>query len=203
VAEREYTRLTRGHLRTGFAVAVTSRCSLWLGHDHLLFIDSNGYTENYKRFYFRDIQAFTLGISKRRLVWNLVLGILTAICLMVWLADIFSISPTKSVGGIITGVLLTLLFAVPLLFNNLLGPTCSCQIKTAVQSEELPSLNRLRRARRVLARLRPFIIEAQGGFQNPVAIATQASPAPVASSDIPNTAAPGTTNPAPPPNTVH
>jgi hypothetical protein len=49
-----------------------------------------------------------------------------------------------------------------LVANLLLGPTCVCHLKTAVQTEELPSLRRLRRARKVLARLRPLIVAAQG-----------------------------------------
>jgi len=54
------------------------------------------------------------------------------------------------------------LFAIPMSINTLLGPACACNIRTAVQQEELPSLNRLRRARRVFDRIRPGIIAAQG-----------------------------------------
>ena len=61
MAEKEYQRLTRARLRrAGFFTAVATRSSLWLGKDHLLCIDSNGYGEDYKRFYFRDIQTITL-----------------------------------------------------------------------------------------------------------------------------------------------
>ena len=178
MAESEYKRLTRGHVRAGFAVAVTSRCSLWLGQDHLLFIDSNGYTESYKRFYFRDIQTFTVALTKRRLVWNWILGSLTGLCVIGWIADASSSSPTSSVGAIIFGILVTLLFAIPLLVNNLLGPTCTCQIKTAVQAEELPPLNRLHRARRVLARLRSLINESQRQLvlETPLEKPAQAAP---------------------------
>jgi len=49
-----------------------------------------------------------------------------------------------------------------LLANALSGPTCRCSIRTAVQTDDLPSLNRLRRTRKVLARLRPLIAAAQG-----------------------------------------
>jgi len=160
VAEQEYTRLTRGHIRTGFAVAVTSRCSLWLGHDHVLFIDSNGYTETYKRFYFGDIQAFNLALTKRKLLWNCIWGALGGLCLLVWSA-LFLANPPMRAIGLIAGAGMALLFAVLLLVNNLLGPTCICQIRTAVQVEDLPPLNRLRRARRVLDRLRPLITAAQ------------------------------------------
>jgi hypothetical protein len=160
VAKAEYTRLTRGHVRSGFAVAVTSRCSLWLAHDHLLFIDSNGYTETYKRFYFRDIQALTLAFTQRRLLWNCIWGALAVVCLLVWTAVVLP-SPAIGTAGWISGAGLALLFSVLLLANNLLGPTCICQIKTAVQTEELAPLNRVGRARRVIARLRPLIRDAQ------------------------------------------
>jgi hypothetical protein len=203
VAEQEYKRLTSGHVRSGFAVAVTSRCSLWLSHDHLLFIDSNGYTETYKRFYFRDIQAFTVALTRNRLVWNWIWGGLAAICLVVWGAVVLPGLPI-SVAGLITGASMALLFLVLLLVNNLLGPTCTCQVRTAVQTEELPPLNRLPRARRVLARLRPLIGEAQSQLvlETPLEKTPQAAPAtetPAAPAVAP---AESGTDPVPPPQVV-
>lgn len=167
MAEPAYTRLTRGHVRTGFTVAVTSRCSLWLGHDHLLFIDSNGYTEIYKRFYFRDIQALTLVLTRRRLHWNWIWASVGVLGLLAWSAVVLA-NPPMSMAGLITGGSLALLFAVLLLANNLPGPTCICQIKTAVQAEELPPLGRLPRARRVVAQLRPLISAAQSQLVRPI-----------------------------------
>ena len=171
MAKKEYHRLTRPRIRrTSFFTVTTSRASLWLGKDHLLAIDSTGYVEAYKRFYFRDIQAVILTGSKRRLVWNWLLGIPTVVCLWIWAADI--ISNQSSIGGTITGTIITSLFAIPLLVNNLLGPTCNCHLRTAVQIEDVPSLGRLRRARRVLTRIRPLIIAAQGQL-TPDEIATR------------------------------
>ena len=43
----------------------------------------------------------------------------------------------------------------------MLGTTCRCLIRTAVQTEELPSLRRVRNADKVLARIRPLIESAQ------------------------------------------
>jgi hypothetical protein len=160
MAEREYQRLTRTGARSGFAVAVTSRSSLWLGRDHLLLIDSNGYTETYKRFYFQDIQAFTISITNRSTIWNWVLGGFTGI----WVAIVGLISssdPNIGSPALISFVIVLAFFAVPLLINNLLGPTCGCRIRTAVQTEDLYPLKRLRLTRRVLAQLRPYITEAQ------------------------------------------
>jgi hypothetical protein len=65
-------------------------------------------------------------------------------------------------GEIVFFAFLGFVFAVPLLINNLLGPSCVCHLRTAVQTEELSSLNRLRRARKLLNRIRPLIAAAQG-----------------------------------------
>ncbi len=163
MAEKEYQRLTQARSRSGFAIASVSRSSLWLGKDHLLCIDSSGYTETYKRFYFRDIQAFTTVATNRRTVWNGVLLVPIVLCLVGLATNLFSL-PRGEPAAIITWAIFAAIFAVPLLINNILGPACACYLRTAVQIEELPSLSRVRRARKVLDRVRPFIIAVQGGL---------------------------------------
>jgi hypothetical protein len=161
--EKEYQCLTRARSRSAFGAVSVSRSSLWLGKDHLLCIDSSGYTETYKRFYFRDIQAVTIVATNRRTVWNGVLLVPIVICLVGLATSLFSL-PRKDGAVIVTWVIFTAVFAVPLLINNILGPTCNCHLRTAVQIEELPSLSRVRRARKVLDRVHPFIIAVQGGL---------------------------------------
>lgn len=169
--EKEYQRLTLARSRSGFAVSLMSRSSLWLGKDNLLCVDSNGYTETYKRFYFRDIQAITIMVSKRRLFWNFwnwVIGIPFAICavvLIVGLVDVWHrpFRPDDYWGFLGWGIPAGIFFAF-LLTNNLFGQACTCHLRTAVQIEELPSLNLVHRAHKVLNRIRPFIVAAQGGL---------------------------------------
>ncbi|HEU5395566.1 MAG TPA: hypothetical protein VFV81_00265, partial [Verrucomicrobiae bacterium] len=160
MAEIHYQRLTRSRAREAIAVAFQSRSSLWLGPDHLLCVDANGYTENYKRFYFRDIQAIIVRQTQRRTVWNIVLGVLLTICLVGTSTSLMP--PANMVAAMIWGTF-AVLFAVPLLINNLLGSTCACQLRTAVHMEKLPSLCRLRQTKKVLGRIRPLIAAAQGG----------------------------------------
>jgi hypothetical protein len=155
MAEKEYHRLTRARRRSGFSVASTVRSSLWRGADHLLCIDTTGYTETYKRFYFQDIQAIIVCKTDRGKHWNLALGVLMG--LFALFAVISKDITTISVLGVISG-----LFLLALLLNVLAGPTSISQLRTAVQTEELASLNRLRRARKVRDILRPFIAQAQG-----------------------------------------
>src|SRR5438045_8577020 len=76
MAEKEYQRLTRARSRSAFGIVSTGRSSLWLGKDHLLSIESTGYTENYKRLYFRDIQGICIRKTELGKIWNLVFTVL-------------------------------------------------------------------------------------------------------------------------------
>jgi len=166
MAKHEYERLTRSRSRGGFAVAVASRTSLWLGKDHLLFVESNGYSETYKRFYFRDIQALLVQRTQVFTVVNLVLTIL------------FVLTLAPALVAQETGLRIFLFsaagfFGLPLFINILRGPTCRCFLRTAVQTEQLPPLSRVRRAQKVFARIRPLIAAAQGGELSPEMISAR------------------------------
>jgi hypothetical protein len=163
MAKTEYKRLTRARSSGAFAVAVRSRTSLWLGTDHLLFVNSSGYTETYKRFYFRDIQIFVVQKTQRATVVNIVLTILLVMILAPALV-------AQAIGLKIFLFLLAGIFGLFLLVNLMQGQTCQCFLRTAVQTEQLPPLDRVRRAQKVFARLRPLIAAAQGGELSPETI---------------------------------
>ena len=67
-------------------------------------------------------------------------------------------------SGVTTIVLASIAvgFLIGLVANLLLGPTCVCHIRTAVQIEKIPSLRRQKRTRRVLSQIRPLIDSVQG-----------------------------------------
>ena len=159
VAPVQYARLPgSGMSRKGASFLAVSRnsCRLWLGDDHLLQVESaGGYSESYRRFYFRDIQAVYLHKTKSWFAVNLILGVLTALFLL-WALSV------KDTGGQIALGIITGTLGIFLLVNVLRGSTCSCRLKTAVHLEELPSLRRRRNAEKVLARLKPLIEAAQG-----------------------------------------
>jgi hypothetical protein len=157
---KEYQRLPGRGMRVegNRLIAVTrSFCSLWLGADHLLLVDRTGYTESYKRFYFRDIQAVMIRKTAKGAAGSLVLGLL-AILFVLWALAVVNL-PGRVTLWIIGGC-----FAFFTLVNFWLGPTCVAQIKTPVQTEQLPSWNRLPAARKGLERIRPRILEAQGPY---------------------------------------
>jgi hypothetical protein len=162
MADTPYIRLARPRRRSGFAF-ISTRTGLWLGSDHLLSVDSTRFTEEYKRFYFRDIQVITIRRNKRLSAGNTVMALL----FIVWTGSL--ISAISAPGGADSYVLwwfagALLWLVIPLLVNNILGPGCIVDIRTAVQTEELPALNRLRRARKVMERIRPLIVAAQGAL---------------------------------------
>ena len=56
--------------------------SLWLAEDHLLVVESTGYSEEYTRYYLKDIQAIISRRSSRGKALNAVSGSLAAISLL-------------------------------------------------------------------------------------------------------------------------
>ena len=155
-----YTKLPgRGLRRVAVAISAT-RCRLWLAADHLLAVDFTIASEDYRRFYFRDIEAFVIRRTARRQVWNWVFLVLILLT-----AGPFSIGVAhrRASGGFLIAALSIAAFWLAfILINTLRGATCQTHIRTAVQFEQLPSLGRLPVARKVLARLQPLIVAAQG-----------------------------------------
>ncbi|MEO6183668.1 MAG: hypothetical protein ABIP71_11335 [Verrucomicrobiota bacterium] len=158
--QKEYRKLPGRGLRSKGAISVSqTSCTLWLGADHLLQVDSqSGYAEDYKRFYFRDIQAVIVRKTSKAAIWNgvLVVAIVT-LALMGWSFRENPIAATilYSFAG---------LFAVCLVINAARGATSICHLKTAVQLDQLPSLKRLRIARKTLAIIQPLLEQAQGSL---------------------------------------
>lgn len=153
---RLYTRLTRP------LGGVGSYRSLWLAADHLLLVSSTGFNEDYRRVLLRDIQGVFVLKSDRRMWWAITLGLFTAISGIPFILGL--VRDEQPIGS---GIFFTL-FGIPSLINWFLGPTCRVFFVTGVQTLREPSLVRLRKARRVLARLTPAITEAQADRSAPV-----------------------------------
>jgi hypothetical protein len=130
--------------------------SLWTGADHLLSVKSSRFQEQYKRFYFRDIQAIVItrvprfAISPRLLAAALVaMGVvifsarLAGVAGWLWLA-----MAALAAGWIYISA----------------AQSCTCRLYTAVSREDLPSLYRVWTARKALAELEGRIAQVQGVF---------------------------------------
>jgi hypothetical protein len=150
-----YEQLTRP------ATSVGSYRTLWFAKDHLLLVNSSGYSEDYQRIQFSDIKGFFVIPSDRRLLWN-VPWIIFAL-----FSGIFLINTLYSGGEpVVSGTFLAFSL-VFLAWNYLLGPSCLAYVVTGVQTAQLHSLVRRRKTRRVLARLQPLIAASQADMAPP------------------------------------
>jgi hypothetical protein len=166
MAQKKYQRLTRLRARSQFAVVYRTRSALWLGDDHLLLLETSGFTENYKRFYFRDIQTITVQETGRGRVWNIILGSILLLSTFVMFLTWPSGAPARWNGGAFAGeiALATVMFisGVFLLVGLVAGPTCKTYLRTAVQTEELAALCRVRQTRKIMDKIRQLMVAAQG-----------------------------------------
>jgi hypothetical protein len=128
--------------------------TLYQGADHLLLVYARFGLEDYRRFYFSDIQAISTYKTATGLVQNIIITIIGALFG-------FLLIPEGDVSAT-TGIIITAIFAVLLTINILRGPTCETTIKTAVQTEKLHPLNRLKRAHKVMDQIAPLIRRFQG-----------------------------------------
>jgi hypothetical protein len=144
----QYTRLTRG------SRSFLRQTSLWLGPEHLLAVHIEFFTERYQRFAYRDVQAIVIRRTWHYLAQNIVL---TALIVPLVLTGIFAELPAMRIAVGIAGACLALI----LIINLLRGPTCRCFLHTAVNTEKLQGLQRVRKARRVIATLKTRIDQIQ------------------------------------------
>lgn len=145
--KRQYRKLSKKF----FTLFFTD--SLWQGPDHLLHVESGFMREQYKRFYFKDIQAVVLRHKSTHHLWNLIWSIALVLSGLALFSDVFSSSP---------GIIFAVLFMLLLISNLALGPSCEVRLQTAVQVQKLPALKRVPKAQKVMNRIRDEVVKVQG-----------------------------------------
>jgi hypothetical protein len=143
-----YSRLTPP------AGGVGTYSTLWMAADHLLMVQSTGFTEDYARVWFRDIKGFFVVKSERQFWWGVMWGGFVLVSLLVSIVATFR-------GVWVVRVFLLLPSVVGFAWNLLLGATCRVFVVTHVQTARLPSIVRRRKAQKLLARLEPLIRSQQ------------------------------------------
>jgi hypothetical protein len=169
--------------------------SVWAGPDHLLLVRGSRFREEYKRFYFRDVQAIAVAraprfhISTRSFVVALcMLAIPGALFASAFLTALTG-SPSYRLGAL--GLAALALVGVWAYISA--AQSCRCRIYTAVSSDDLPSVYRLWTARKFLAEVEPLIAQTQGTIQGEWAAAAEGraiGPAPAPSAFPPTPALP-------------
>jgi hypothetical protein len=145
--ERRYRRLP-GRYNRPF-----SRHALWLGEDHLLSVQSNRLSEDYRRYYYRDIQAFVVQRTGGISAWVFGAGALTAAFLLPGLFFDYQNAFLWTCGGIFLAVTLYLISS---------GPVCACYIQTAVSRDRLRALHSIRVAEKAMAIIQQRVEQLQG-----------------------------------------
>jgi hypothetical protein len=130
--------------------------TLWAGEDHLMLVELRGFTETYRRFYFKDVQAIVVRPTDRARTRSILLGLLGL--------ALAGVAMGAGRGWNVLWGSLAGLAIVALAVNLALGRGCECSLRTALQEVDLRSLRRLRRARRVVDRLRSLIELEQGAL---------------------------------------
>lgn len=145
----QYTKASR---RVG---SVITYHQLWKGPDHFLLIKEIGWIEEYKRFYFNDIQSITVRQTASYLVWALIHPVLA-----LFVAGIGQAGGAETGFYIFTGLLFLVIWSVHLLQ----GPTCTCWIQTGINREKLYMFRRVRQVRKFWNTVSLDLVEAQGRF---------------------------------------
>ncbi len=125
----------------------------WMGADHLMVTRRSFFREEYRRFYFSDIQAIIVRQTASGMAWAIVLAAVTALVLLIWLAT----APSNLALCVISSLLILLVA-----WSFAKGPTCECHLRTAANLQRLPSIGRTKKARRFLDIIRPAIRGVQG-----------------------------------------
>jgi len=131
------------------------RSSVWMGSDHLLLANSVRFREDYKRFYFRDVQAIVIAGAPR---FEISVRVLTValIGLIGWL----TLRSRLPYGDTLFWVAAAALAGAWVYVSA--ACSCRCRIYTAVSRDELPSVYRSWIARRFLEKVEPRIGQTQG-----------------------------------------
>jgi len=144
-----------GPRKTGLFAGVGTRCRLYLGEDHILSVDNHLFFEDYKRFYFTDIQAI---LTRKTSRWIVEAAIVLIVAACMTGCSLLLLS--RPLGGFWMG--LSIILIIYLFYHLARGPTCSCHIVTAVQEDLLPTVNRLRISRKVVPLLKSAVERVQG-----------------------------------------
>ena len=130
--------------------------SLWQGPDHLLWVESVFFRENYKRFFYSDIQSVILQRTDSHMLWSCVWGALALICGLI--AFLVPGTPYASAT-------LAALFLLALGINLARGASCTVYLQTAAQVQRISSLNRVRTAQKTMARIKERVETIQGPWE--------------------------------------
>ncbi len=147
-----------------------------MGKDHLVYVRGSGFVQSFKeeylRYRYRDIQAFTITKTSR-----FGLGVLYFLgaALFIGIIALSLMDIGENPIGLTWIVFLTvhsvlaLIFLFLLLRHFILGPTCRCVIQTSLKQDRIRPLNRLHAATQCLEKISETVALAQEDLARPSA----------------------------------
>jgi hypothetical protein len=160
--------------------SLTGGTRWYLSEDCLLAAKRVMYTVEYRRFYLRDLEAIVVWPNRLWVLRPIVPGVLLGavgvwrVWLRHWEVGALLWRWTDLTNGA-TFVGMGLAWA---LLELALGPTAKTRIRTTGATVDLPLVKRVRRARRVLAKIEAAVRAARGGvLEQPVAPVVEPQPA--------------------------
>lgn len=135
------------------ASGMLMKSKLWLGPDHVMHVRRSLFSEEYRRYYFRDIQAIVLTEKDSLALY------LYALAGMLALGAGLLLYNRYPAWAAVTGVVSAFVAMIGWQYSD-----CICTLKTAVSNDVLRPLGRLRYARRSIALLREAVEDAQGAW---------------------------------------
>jgi hypothetical protein len=134
--------------------------SVWIGPDHLLAVNSMRFREEYKRYYFRDIQAIVIAESRRFHI-----STRTALIGYLWLIAFVATFRLNYGPSVMGGFGIALVLAWIYISATC---SCTCRIHTAVSQDRLPSIYRIWTSRKFLRAVEAEIAKVQGALARPL-----------------------------------
>ena len=133
------------------------KATLWEGADYLLSVRGTRFNEEYRRYYYRDIEALIVEDCAR--AGSIGAWIVSVILLAIAIGIVANSSKPVALAALCVVVAFILVrLAVSLRYS------CRCVIQTAVSRDELPSLIRKWAAAKTIPRIRQRILAAQGSL---------------------------------------
>lgn len=125
---------------------------LFYTNDHLLLETINGFKERYSRFYFTNINGFSMTKTMKNFWFNIVA-----------VATIFItvISANISIEFLVLFAPLSMLAIGVIIYNLINGASCKFFIHTGVQRKHLASISNIKKANKIMDILTPLISTIQ------------------------------------------
>lgn len=152
----------------------------YLSEDCLLAAKRSMYTVEYRRFYLRDLESIVVWPNRVWLLRAIIPGsLLLALAALLWQLVNFTTGAVFGVLGIVWAGL-----------ELALGPTAEARIRTTGATVDLPLVKRMRRARRILAKIDAAVRSTRGSTLEEPATAGPAAQLATPSGETTSEAAP-------------